>query len=325
MEGAAANVLLQICGDRLSAACDRVVVVGSMASNLLLTVVVGAITFIAKVIMMVVTLILKLICRGELKTTCNAVAAFGSKTSDFITYACQQTLTFVRDSAIPAFWQGTIFTRDFIRVHIAPLISKAVDVTKDALNEAMVSTTDYIVMAKQQTVGWIRSKYGERISNVRDLTQLATLLPNNLDIHMSKRLTLSTSKSIFKDLDTDYPDLLPLAVVILFIILSIKLGSGERPKSKLETKRSLDTARSRSGFLNWDDDLEDDDDQTIFTNSRRRSLRYLEEEYPAVDMNSDADVIGGSSIRLPDIKGPAHTIFEHMRLPQLIRRYQQLI
>jgi hypothetical protein len=37
-------------------------------------------------------------------------------------------------------------------------------------------------------------------------------------------------------------------------------------------------------------------------------LRYLEEEYPAVDMNSDADVIGGSSIRLPDIKGPAHTI-----------------
>lgn len=300
----ASNVLSQICGEKLSDMCDKVGIVGSKASDVSMKLCGNVISLIAKAILMLMAFVSRLVCRGELKTTCDAVATFGVKTSELAIYMFKQIISITQDIAIPALFHAADVTEEFARAHVAQLIFKAMDLMRDKLDELASYAVENVLLLKQQSLDLLMRYWN-------DTTTFASHIPKQVDF---TELSLTTiSNDLIKTLRSGHLEiydsiLVPGAAAIVFIAVVFirKLGRDKQPKPKMYSKRE---SSETQGFLHWDDDLEDDDDQTIFTSSRnsKSSLGSINQELPAVSFDASNDIEQSSTfVRLP-YYGPSVT------------------
>ena len=278
---------------------------GSAMSNVLLKMSNIAFAFLAKAIMIVVTLILKLICWGELKTTCDTVATLGTKACDMMTYAWNELLLFTRDTIIPTTWQVMVAVRDYIRVNITPRIwnvsKSVVDIVRDHMNHIQSSTSERITATINQSMEWLLVIFenGQKV----DVDVLTSLL----------------SRNPFEIIETMQPQHIILLLVAAVAMIAVcfrsfrhdKQANTKRVNTK-NLKRSLNY--SQSVFLNFDDEDEVDDppQHNLGSNYSHFESGSINQYYPALSFGLNRDTDAGSSkdnsSYVPlTVKGPAVT------------------
>ena len=302
--GHAVNVLTLMCGDRFSTSCDRVIVIGSNVCNMLLEILSGILALIIRAAVMLVKLSLRLICSGELKTTCDAVGTVGLKTLDITKNICWHIFAFFCNKIRPSTLQAIQVARNLLRQYVAPTIYRGIDLMKERWEETFFIVANGIAVFHDESVNWMQTTYDEILSNFRDT------------LHYLPTMTMPTTHDLFENLSTMYHRSLHSVIVstaaIFTALLLMKVRSGQKNTIELNNKqrsRSFD-AHTHSGFLDLDEDLEEDDDiNTIFTN-RRKILNYLEQECPAAFLENTKDEgkdTGDFFVTLPLVRGPAVT------------------
>ena len=315
----ATQVLSKICSeDYFSSTCDKAKLIGSAASNVLLKICNITSVCIAKAVVIVVTLILKLICWGELKTTCDTVATLGAKAGDMIKYACNELLCFIRDSIIPTTWQVMFVARDYIGVYITPRIWQAVDFVKDQMNHFQSSAMERIMATKDQSMEWLLVKFGNGLNGSNIAEQVYALLPEKVGMAV---LTSSLSKNPFENIDTIQPPHIVLFLATAIIMIAVVFRAFRYHNKQVDTKRvtknsptSLNHSLNQSMFLNFDDDEEVNDPAQFNRGSNyiRSGSGFINQDYPALsfgldrDMNAESNKDNTPYVPLT-VKGPAVT------------------
>lgn len=303
----ATHVMWLICGDRFSSSCDRVVAVGSQASNLFISICCSILGFLSRAALMLISLVLRLVCRGELRTTCDTVAAFGVRACEIIAYFSKQILAFIRDTALPVTLHAMDVAKEFTSIHVAPFISQGFDVLRETLGESVSSASEKTLLLKQQSADWLADHWVDGFQVIPDMSILTTNISKSIGVSKLNFITISNETlrrvgNAHSDLDNRI--LLPIAIATAILVMRLTFWRTEQSRSKQMSKReSLET---QSGFLHWDDDLEDED-QTIFT-TIRSPPSSIEQELPAASFGTNKVMDHrDASRRLPAFKGPSAT------------------
>ena len=312
------GLMQQFCGERFSDTCSTAIDVGSKASSLVLN-------FIARTLRMLFSLIRLLICRGELKTTCDTIVTFSVTAGDTMAYLYEHGSVFIRDSVIPSLYQAADRTKDFLHINVTPVLIQGWNATKGHMNQAISSALEKSLIAKEQSESLLKDIYEEGHLYVRNTIELTSDRTRNIDFTKLGSLSIEDlHRSIeigFNGIDREV--LLQVLGALVFICILVKLGRLENQKDKRNTNikmRSLDT-RTQSGFLNLDDDLEDEDDFARNPIHRGGSQDLIHEAFPALSRDRDEVDTMDSDIPLPPLQGPAVTSLTfHVHAPPTIEK-----
>ena len=310
---------MQFCGESFSDTCSIIEDVGSKTASL-------ALNFIARTLMIFLSLLRLLICRGELKTTCDTIVTFGLKAGDAMAYFYEHGSVFARENAIPSLIQAIDVAKDFVRINVTPTLMQGLNVTRGYMNQAILSVLQKSFIAIERSRTWLDATYQEGLLHVRITIELTANRTKNIDLTNLRKLSV---EDLLRKIEIGFTSIdrkgLTQAVgALVFIYMIIKLirsikNPAEKRKFKSRTK-SLAT-QTESGFLNLEDDLEDEGDFTRDPINRDGLRDFLDDTFPALSRNRDEAYKMDGSMPLPPLKGPAVTSWTfHVHAPPTIEK-----